>query len=172
VGNPGGDFDLEGQPEVATICALDRYTDPIRIPLRQSLHWRLIAHLGLNYVSVYDAGLEALQEILTLHDAANANQRHIAGITAFQRQQVVRRLASMDRHSVCEGIEVTLQCDEAAYAPGELFLFASVLERFFGLCAPINSFSQLVVTTDQRIAQQQEPLHIWLPRAGEQVLRT
>jgi type VI secretion system protein ImpG len=47
-----------------------------------------------------------------------------------------------------------------------VFLFASVLERFLGLHATLNSFTQLIATTRQR----ETPIKRWPPRAGEQVL--
>jgi len=59
-----------------------------------------------------------------------------------------------------------LQLDESQFVGGGAFLFASVLERFLGLSASLNSFTQLVVTTPQR----KENLHEWLPRAGRKIL--
>jgi type VI secretion system protein ImpG len=41
-----------------------------------------------------------------------------------------------------------------------------VLERFLGLTASLNSFTQLNVTTPQR----KEGLHRWEPRSGRRVL--
>ena len=46
------------------------------------------------------------------------------------------------------------------------FLLASVLERFLGLYASINSFSQLVLSTQQR----EDVVKTWPPRAGEQIV--
>jgi type VI secretion system protein ImpG len=43
-----------------------------------------------------------------------------------------------------------------------VYLFASVLERFFALYASMNSFSLLAARTRQR----REPLREWAPRAG------
>jgi type VI secretion system protein ImpG len=37
-----------------------------------------------------------------------------------------------------------------------------VLEKFFGMAASLNSFTQLSVTTPQR----KEKLHEWPPRSG------
>jgi type VI secretion system protein ImpG len=63
-------------------------------------------------------------------------------------------------------MEVTIQFDEEKYVGSGVFLFASVLEKFLGLYATLNSFTQLVATTQQR----EEPLRQWPPRAGEQIL--
>jgi type VI secretion system protein ImpG len=86
-------------------------------------------------------------------------------------RRAVGRCTWQGYHGVCQGTEVTVQFDEEHYEGGELFLFSSLLDRFFGLCAPLNTFSQVVVTTTQRIERGQEALHIWPRRAGEQILR-
>ena len=44
-----------------------------------------------------------------------------------------------------------------------MFLFACVLERFLGLYANINSFSQLIAKTKQGEGKYKK----WPPRAGE-----
>jgi type VI secretion system protein ImpG len=172
IGRRGGDFDLEGVSGVATIRALEPLTEPIRVPLQQRLYWRVIAHLGLQHVSVFGAEADPealkniLKEILTLHDVNGANQKQIDSITAVTSRRVTRCLSSSGWQSVCQGTEITVQFDEAQHAGGGLFLLAAVLDRFFGLCAPLNAFSQLVVKTDQRAAQGEEPFTIWPPKAG------
>ena len=40
----------------------------LRPPQRRGLQWRLISHLSLNYLSLVNGGLDALQEILKLYD--------------------------------------------------------------------------------------------------------
>jgi type VI secretion system protein ImpG len=59
-----------------------------------------------------------------------------------------------------------MDLNEDLFAGGGVFLFASVLERFFGLYASMNSFSQLTVTTQQR----KEVLREWPGRAGSSIL--
>jgi type VI secretion system protein ImpG len=64
------------------------------------------------------------------------------------------------------GLETTIEFDEEQYVGSGVFLFASVLERFLGLYASINSFNQLVAKTRQR----EGILKRWAPRTGEQIL--
>ena len=64
------------------------------------------------------------------------------------------------------GLETTLTFDEEQFVGSGMFLFASVLERFFGLYASINSFNQLVLRTQQR----EEIVRRFAPRTGEQAL--
>ena len=72
----------------------------------------------------------------------------------------------MPWNGFCRGLEVTVEFDEDKYVGASVFLFAAVLEKFFGLYASLNSFTQLVARTRQR----KEPVKRWPPRAGEQIL--
>jgi type VI secretion system protein ImpG len=92
--------------------------------------------------------------------------QHIAGITDITCRRVIGRPPSRAWNGFCRGLEVTIAFDEEQYVGSGLFLFASVLERFFGLYTSLNSFTQLIATTQQR----EEPLKQWPPRAGEQIL--
>ncbi|MBE7181538.1 MAG: type VI secretion system baseplate subunit TssF, partial [Terriglobus roseus] len=56
--------------------------------------------------------------------------------------------------------------DERQFAGGGAYLFASVLDRFLGLYASLNTFSQLSVSTSLR----KEVLGEWHPRAGNRAL--
>jgi type VI secretion system protein ImpG len=115
-----------------------------------------------------DGGLNALQEILRLYDFSERAvvQRQIAGITKISSSPQIARVISENGVVFCQGVRVALEFDEEQYVGSGVFLLASVLERFFGLYNPINSFSELRVTTKQRKGVFRQ----WAPRAGEQVL--
>ncbi len=164
----GGEFELEGAAPVSRIRALIKPTDPVRPPLSGERQWRLISHLSLSYLSLASGGPEALQEILGLYDFSGSAviRQHIAGILNVESRRVVRRPTVMGWHGFCRGLEITLQFDEDKYVGSGVFLFASVLERFLGLHATLNSFTQLIATSRQR----DTPIKRWPPRAGEQVL--
>jgi type VI secretion system protein ImpG len=167
-GGAQGDFELEGATPLSRIHCLTKPTPTARPPQRRGGQWRLISHLALNYLSICDGGREALQEILMLYDFGDSPviRQQIAGITNVTSRRVVRRPGSMPWNGFCRGIEVTMEFDEAKFVGTGAFLFASVLEKFLGLYASLNSFSQLVATTKQR----KEALKRWPPRAGEQIL--
>lgn len=167
-GGERGDFDLEGAAPLSRIRCLTKPTPTIRPPLRRGAQWRLLSHLSLNYLSICEGGREALQEVLKLYDFADSAviRQQIGGITHVTSRRVVGRPASMPWNGFCRGIEVTIEFDEEKYVGSGLFLFASVLEKFLGLYASLNSFSQLIATTRQR----KEPLKRWPPRAGDQIL--
>lgn len=163
----GGEFQLEGAAPVRQIRCLTKPTESIRPPLRSQVQWRLISHLSLNYLSISD-GPEPLQEILRLYDFSNRTtvQQRIAGITKLSTRRVVARPESMVWDGFCRGVEIEMEFDEEKYVGMGLFLFASVLERFLGLYASLNSFVQLVARTKQR----EEPLRRWPPRIGDRIL--
>ena len=167
-GGAQGDFDLAGTAPLSRIRCLTKPTDTIRPPLRRAAQWRLVSHLSLNYLSLTDGGPQALREILKLYDFADSAvvQQQLTGITNVTTRQVIARPASMTWNGVCRGLEVNVEFDEDKYVGSGLFLFASVLERFFGLYTALNSFTQMIATTQQR----KEPLKRWPPRAGEQTL--
>lgn len=166
-GGDVGEFQLEGAAPVRRIRCLTKPTPSVRPPLRSGLQWRLISHLSLNYLSIAD-GPEALQEILRLYDFTDSPtvKQLIDGLIGIRSRRVVARPESMPWEGFCRGIEVELTFDEDKYVGTGLFLFATVLERFLGLYATVNSFVQVVATTKQR----EEPLRRWPPRVGDRIL--
>jgi len=164
----GNDLRLEGPAPILRIRCLKKPTETVRPPLQRAAHWRLLSHLSLNYLSICEGGREALQEILQLYDfwSSAEIQQQIAGIADVRSRRVVGRPASMAWNGFCRGIEVTIEFDEDKYVGNGVFLFAGVLERFLGMYASLNSFSQLVAVTQQR----EEPLKRWPPRTGDQIL--
>jgi len=75
---------------------------------------------------------------------------------------VTRRLG----RSICRGVQITLELDQEKFVGAGMYLFASILERFFGQYVSVNSFSQLVVITskDKKVVKE------WPPRSGQRVL--
>ena len=167
-GGERGVLDLEGAAPLSRILCLTKPTAAGRPPMGHGAQWRLISHLSLNYLSVSEGGREALQEILRLYDFSESPvvRQQIAGILDVKSRRVVGRPGSMPWNGFCRGLEVTLELDEDQYVGTGVYLFASVLEKFLGLYASLNSFMQLVARTRQR----REPLKRWPPRAGEQIL--
>ncbi|HSU58289.1 MAG TPA: type VI secretion system baseplate subunit TssF [Bryobacteraceae bacterium] len=167
-GNESGDFDLEGGAVVKRIYSLRKPTDTLRPPLRKQIHWRLISHLSLNYLSLVEEGRGALQEILRLYNFTESRplERQISGITDLRSRRHFARVVSEHGISFARGVRVEMEFDEELFVGSGVFLFASVLEYFLGLYASLNSFSQLVVRTKQR----KEVLREWRPRAGQKIL--
>ncbi len=171
-GGREGDFEVEGAGPLAPVRCLRKPTDTLRPPLRRGAHWRLISHLSLNHLSLVtgeqDGAPVALREILMLYDFMDsaATRKQIAGIERVTARRVVRQTGSRIGTGFVRGLETTIEFDEEQYVGSGVFLFASVLERFLGLYASLNSFNQLVVKTKQREGEVKR----WLPRAGQQIL--
>lgn len=169
-GGKEGDFEIEGTASLSRVRCLTKPTETIRPPQRRSAQWRLISHLNLNYLSlVGDKGTpEALQEILHLYnfDDSSVTRKQILGIKNIETRKAVRQIGNHIGSGFVRGIETTLTFDEEQFVGSGMFLFACVLERFLGLYATVNSFTQTVVRTEQR----EEIIKRFPPRAGEQFL--
>jgi type VI secretion system protein ImpG len=170
-GASDGELHLEGAGVFSSIRVLRKPSPSLRLPLRRGAHWRLISHLSLNYLSLVEngkaAGPEALQEILKLYDFADssATRQQIQGISSVLAKRVLRPIGTGHAGFV-RGVEVTVDFDEQQFIGSGVFLFASVLERFLGLYASVNSFSQMVARSRQR----EGVLKRWPARAGEQIV--
>ena len=142
-------------------------TPTISPPLGKSLHWRLISHMSLNYVSLMDAEhfkeLRRVYDFQSEHDAqrALAHQRLLDGIVSVRSQFGER----MMRGSSVRGTEVEIELNEDHFAgEGDAYLFAAILDRFIALYATINAFTQLTV----HFARSGQ-ISTFPPRWGEQV---
>ena len=167
-GAAAGDFEIEGASAIKRIVALHKPTRTLRPSFEGKTLWSLISHLSLNYLSLVEEGKDALQKILELHDFSGSpdTRKRISGITALKSQRHFARVVSEYGISFARGTRIELDFDEEQFSGGGVYLFASVLERFFGLYVCMNSFSQLVARSRQR----KEPLEEWPPRAGQSIL--
>ena len=163
-GNPGGDFELDGAAPVREITALIKPTRVVQPPLGHSQTWRLISQLSLNYLSLVESGGDALRETLRLYDFADSviARKQIDGITGVRSEPAFARITTEHGLTFARGRRVEIDLDEEQFTGGGIFLFGTVLERFLGLYASINSFSIL----SARSAQRKRLVHEWPPRAG------
>lgn len=170
-GGKEGDFEVEGTAVLSRVRCLTKPTETIRPPQRRSAQWRLISHLNLNYLSLVndaDGSPEALQEILHLYNFTDSSvtRKQIVGLTSVTSRKVVRQLGARIGAGFVRGIETTVTIDEDEFVGSGYFLFASVLERFLGLYASLNSFNQMVLRT----VQKENEVRRFAPRAGEREL--
>jgi len=167
-GNQDSDFEIEGATPMKRIVALIKPTKTQRPVLGKGALWRLVSHLSLNYLSLVEQGKEALKEILRLYDTGRSaySQNVIQSILEVKSRRHFARLVSEHGVSFARGLRIEIQLDEQQFTGGGAFLFGAVLDRFFGMAASLNSFTQLSITTPQR----KEPLHEWQPRSGRKIL--
>jgi type VI secretion system protein ImpG len=150
------------------VFCLSKPTPQREPPLAGAALWRLISHLSLNHLSLSEAqdSLQALREILQLYSVADrpSIQQQIMGICQMSCRSVVRRVGTEAWRGFCRGTEVTLWFDEDLYVGSSAIVFASVLNHFFALYASVNSFTQLIVKSQQREGIWKQ----WPPMAGRQ----
>ncbi|HPM22295.1 MAG TPA: type VI secretion system baseplate subunit TssF [Phycisphaerae bacterium] len=141
-------------------------TPTISPPLGGGLHWRLISHLSLNYVSL--TRVEHFRELLRVYDfqsaydaqRALAHQRLLDGIVAIRSTYRERML----RGAPLRGVQAELDLNEDHFVgEGDAYLFAAIVDRFLAAYVTINAFSQLR-TRFVRTGQ----IYTFPPRAGEQ----
>ncbi|MGI4757767.1 MAG: type VI secretion system baseplate subunit TssF, partial [Janthinobacterium lividum] len=149
---PEGDFDAEGYGIVQTIRAIHRPTSSLEPPRSKGQLWRLISQLSLNHLSLTEGGLQALHEILRLHNFSASPQleTQIGSISSLSSHRHFALVRGEHGSSPVHGTRVQLQMDERQFSGGGAYLFATVLDRFLGLYTSMNSFCQLSVTTNMR----------------------
>lgn len=176
-GHPDFTLDSNDAAAVSTILALEPPSVTHRPGLQRETAWRLVSHLSLNYLSIGDTGADgksdeavaALREILLLHAAHAAPQsgdgvlQQIQGITDVRTERIAACPPGLA--GPCRGLKVRVTFDPQNYRGASVLLLASVLERFLGRYASINSFTQLVA-----VGPKGEELKRWPPRAGDKLL--
>jgi type VI secretion system protein ImpG len=118
--------------------------------------WRLISQLSLNYLSLRDLGVdtgaEGLREILKLYADPNDRQvlKQIDGVRSIKYAPVVRRVKTPGPITFARGLEINVQFDEVAFEGQGVFVLGAVLEQFFAKYVSLNSFTETVITSQQR----------------------
>ncbi len=155
-------------PEYSTFRNITGVTASVRPPLDKGLHWRLLSHLALNYLSLVSAdALRSVLEVYNFHalvdrQAARESQLHLEAI-----QRV--RSAPMDwlfQGVPIRGTAIELDLLETGFSgEGDLYLFSTILNELFALYASVNSFTRLTVR-----GVKQGEVYQWPPRLGRQIL--
>lgn len=157
----------EGGP-VLSISTVVSPTRPRPTIAQGETAWRLISHLSLNYLSITDTdsgrgGSEALRELIGLY--APSGDRVIAkqleALRGVSTRPIVRRMTDEVLSTAVRGLEIKLDFDESFFDGSGVYVLASVLERFFRKYVTINSFTETVLTTQQR-----GEITRWRPEAG------
>lgn len=161
------DFTLRVSAPVRGVRVLRGPSRPYPALAEGALTWRLISHLGLNYLSLTDVdatqGAAALREMLDLYGnlADPAVRRQIQGVRSMALAPVFRRLPEPGPIVFGRGVEIALQIDEVAFSGTSPYLFGAVLEQFFSRHVSLNAFTEFALSSLQRgeIAR-------WTPRVG------
>jgi type VI secretion system protein ImpG len=171
VGQGPSDFALQSGAPVNSVRCVAGPSTPRASHVHGELSWRLISHLSLNYLSLVNTdeqkGAAALREMLSLYAeiADPATRKQVQGVQSIRSQPVLRALPGPGPLAYGRGLELSLECDEAAFSGSGVFLLASVLERFFAKYVSINSFTEMVLNTVQR-----GEIMRWPPTTGQRHL--
>jgi type VI secretion system protein ImpG len=159
----------QGLP-VTEITGVATPSNPIDPPLGGEHLWQLVSNLTLNHLSLSSRpeSLDALREQLRLYSGgAPADfEQQLEGLRSLSTQTVARRVGDEAWRGYCRGTEVALTVDERSFVGSSAFLLGAVLHRVVGLHASVDSFTQLVLSSNQRDGTW----HRWPPRAGDQTL--
>lgn len=155
-GLPGGDLLAEDVPDGIPARFLRKPSPSMRC--LADTHWRLIAHLSLNYSSLTQAGLGEFQKMLSLYDLPRspATQGLIQGIVTLEHGSTRAWMPTVPFPTLMPGIAIRLGIDEQAFVGSSIYIFAQVLQRYFALNSQLNCFSQLTLLSH---------------RSGEELLR-
>lgn len=135
-------------PSFATFRNITRPSVPLYPVLDGSLHWSLISNMSLNYMSLLDK--DALKQILHTYDfpsmhnrqSARASQKRLDAIQRIETQPIDRLFRGLP----VRGLQTTLWLEQTAFSSeGDLYLFGTVLARFFSLYANVNAFHLLKI---------------------------
>ncbi len=164
-GNPKGDFYSDIPVADLRIISLTR-PQPVRpaMTLKKN-NWRIISGFSLNYIMLSGKkGADAIREMLSVYNFHNSPEitEMIMWIKDIQINPVTARLPGIRPPSFARGINVMITLSADAYYHPEYFLFCSFLERFIGLHAPVNSFTQVVTMIQSR----KQTRKVWPLRAG------
>jgi type VI secretion system protein ImpG len=160
---------VEPAPLIKSMRLLTAPTPTLRSSWGQGARWRVISHLSLNHLSlVSDGGADALKEMLLLYDFRNSAETRalVDGILALSSKHGTARVRNEGQTAFCRGIDVSITFDEGNFSGNSVYLMASVLERFLGLYAGVNSFSRLTAF----VKDHSGALRTWPARAGDRIL--
>lgn len=165
-GNPEGDFITDVPIAALKIIAVTHPTHSINPPDKNSTRWSLLSQLSLNlqFMGGKD-GVIRLKEILILYnfDKVKNNVQLIKLMHTLTCQPVTARIIKNNPHTMARGIDIILSFHHSALSEPDYYLFCSILDHFFALYAPVNSFTRLITFIEEHEMQTR---NVWPIRAG------
>ena len=125
---------------VRNLCAP---TLPCYPPDRERFHWRVLSHLGSNFLPMLD-NAEVLRGTLALYDwtGSEENQRRLAAIVEVNHHLLQR----FEKGFLLRGVDIEVTLDTNGFCgEGDIGLFGEMLNRFFERYADIHLFNQLTL---------------------------
>jgi type VI secretion system protein ImpG len=135
-------------PELASFENIRQPTSPVQPPLGRNLLWRLLSHLYINYLSMADVeSLRAMVKLYVFTDTRDrgsvvANTKRVDAIADMHVTEGDRLVKGL----VMRGREIKMSLNREGFANGgDMYLFGSVMNRFFSGYASVNCFTRLTV---------------------------
>jgi Uncharacterized protein conserved in bacteria len=125
---------------VRNLCAP---TLPCYPPNRDRFHWRVLSHLGSNFLPMLD-NAEVLRGTLALYDWTHGelNRRRLEAIVEVRHHLIQR----FEKGFLLRGVDIEVTLDANGFSgEGDIHLFGEMLNRFFALYADIHLFNQLTL---------------------------
>ncbi|AZE72295.1 Protein ImpG/VasA [Pseudomonas synxantha] len=125
---------------VRNLCAP---TLPCYPPNRDRFHWRVLSHLGSNFLPMLD-NAEVLRGTLALYDwtGSELNRRRLVAIVEVKHHLVQR----FEKGFLLRGVDIEITLDANGFSgEGDISLFGEMLNRFFSLYADIHLYTQLTL---------------------------
>ncbi|WEJ73080.1 type VI secretion system baseplate subunit TssF [Pseudomonas sp. PSE14] len=125
---------------VRNLCAP---TLPCYPPNRDRFHWRVLSHLGSNFLPMLD-NADVLRGTLALYDwtGSELNRRRLEGIVEVRHHLIQR----FEKGFLLRGVDIEVTLDANGFSgEGDISLFGEMLSRFFALYADIHLFNRLTL---------------------------
>ncbi|MFJ4397967.1 type VI secretion system baseplate subunit TssF [Pseudomonas sp. NPDC089396] len=125
---------------VRNLCAP---TLPCYPPNRDRFHWRVLSHLGSNFLPML-ASAEVLRGTLALYDWTDSemNRRRLEAIVDVKHHLIQR----FEKGFLLRGVDIEVTLDANGFSgEGDISLFGEMLNRFFALYADIHLCTQLTL---------------------------
>lgn len=161
------DFFLEENTPVKGVRCIRGPTRPIAPIGEGQAPWRALSHLSLNYLSLIDSegggGAAALRELLSLYgmDELSPLHKQLEGLVSVRSEAAISRVPVKGPIVFGRGTKVKLAMDERAFEGTGIVVLGAVLDRFIARYASMNSFTQLVLSSQTRGV-----VKTWPPRIG------
>jgi len=118
-------------------------TLPCYPPNRDRFHWRVLSHLGSNFLPMLDSA-EVLRGTLALYDwtGSELNRRRLAAIVEVKHHLIKH----FEKGFLLRGVDIEVTLDANGFSgEGDISLFGEMLNRFFALYADIHLYNQLTL---------------------------
>ncbi|MEM6912494.1 MAG: type VI secretion system baseplate subunit TssF [Pseudomonadota bacterium] len=151
-----------------TCCTIP--TSVQRPPRSHDAHWKLVAQMSLNHLSVGDGQERAkvLRELVSLHDRRNdtVNRNLIERLKTVELQSTSTRLPGGGRLAFCSGVDAMISIDDTRFSGQGGFFLGALLSHFLAAYSPVNSF----VRVSARLDTERMPYVQWPARTGSRNL--